>query len=281
MSHAAILYLIAAPIGNLQDISLRALATLRQVPLVAAEDTRRARTLLSAHGIAGKKYLSLRAHNENHAAAQIVRHLQSGEDAAYLSDAGAPGVSDPGARLARAVRAAGCAVSPLPGASALTAMMSAAGMREGAVHFMGFAPRAPAARRRFFEQLPLLAGNIMLFESPRRMENAVSLLREFFGDNARAVVGRELTKAHEQIEDMPLSELSAALSEGKIPLRGEFSLMVESPGASPLSLAGRRLFEALAKELPPRKAAAIAAQFGEESAADHYRRHLAKKPAAK
>ena len=96
MSHAAILYLIAAPIGNLQDISLRALATLRQVPLVAAEDTRRARTLLSAHGIAGKKYLSLRAHNENHAAAQIVRHLQSGEDAAYLSDAGAPGVSDPG-----------------------------------------------------------------------------------------------------------------------------------------------------------------------------------------
>ena len=117
----------------------------------------------------------------------------------------------------------------------------------------------------------------MLFESPRRMENAVSLLREFFGDNARAVVGRELTKAHEQIEDMPLSELSAALSEGKIPLRGEFSLMVESPGASPLSLAGRRLFEALAKELPPRKAAAIAAQFGEESAADHYRRHLSKK----
>ena len=127
------------------------------------------------------------------------------------------------------------------------------------MHFMGFAPRAPAARRRFFEQLPLLAGNIMLFESPRRMENAVSLLREFFGDNARAVVGRELTKAHEQIEDMPLSALSAALSEGKIPLRGEFSLMVESPGASPLSLAGRRLFEALAKELPPRKAAAIAA----------------------
>ena len=275
MHHAPILYLIASPIGNLRDISARALDILANTPLVAAEDTRNARRLLAAHGIRGKKILSLRAHNEARAAAELIERMQTEGAAAYLSDAGAPGVADPGAKLARAARAAGARVSPIPGASALTCILSAAGTG-GAAHFFGFAPRAAAARRRFFAELPAFAGDIVLFESPRRIADAVSRLREVFGGETRAALGREMTKLHEQIAESTLAEMEAALASGAIPARGEFALLVESPGRAPLSLAGEALFDALAKELPPRRAAKIAAQFGGESAAAYYRRRLGK-----
>ncbi|MGU9951387.1 MAG: 16S rRNA (cytidine(1402)-2'-O)-methyltransferase [Gammaproteobacteria bacterium WSBS_2016_MAG_OTU1] len=273
----SILYLIATPIGNLQDISLRALSVLQQTPLIAAEDTRHARRLLTAHNIGGKKYLSLRAHNENQAATTIIRHLAAGDNAVYLSDAGAPAISDPGARLVQAVRTAGEEISPIPGASALTALISAAGAADGALHFFGFAPRSAVARREFFANLPTFAGNIVLFESPRRIAGTISLLHDNFGDETKAVIGRELTKLHEQIIALPLAQMVTAFANGTIPQRGEFSLLIESVGISPLAAAGQQLFEALAKELPPRKAAALAARFSGESAAEYYRRHLAAK----
>ena len=254
------------------DISARAISALKESALVAAEDTRRARLLLAAHGIAGKKMLSLRAHNENRAAELLIKKISAGESAAYLSDAGTPGISDPGARLARAARAAGIVVSPIPGASALTALLSAAGAAEGAVHFFGFAPRAKEERRRFFAELPAFSGSIVLFESPRRIAATAAALRDVFGGAARAVLGREMTKLHEQFSDMPLGEMAAALASGEIPARGEFALLVESSGKTDL-LPGRKLFAALNKELPPRKAAKIAAQFCGGSAAEYYRRH--------
>ncbi len=274
MHHAPILYLIASPVGNLRDISARALDILARTPLLAAEDTRAARRLLAAHGVRGKTVMSLRAHNESRAAAALIARMRSAGAAAYLSDAGAPGVADPGANLARAARAAGIRVSPIPGASALTCILSAAGSG-GAAHFFGFAPRSPAARERFFAGLPAFAGDIVLFESPLRIADTVSRLRAAFGDDARAAVGREMTKLHEQIASAPLAEMERALVSGDIPARGEFTLLVESPGRAPLSLAGRELFDVLAKELPPRRAAKIAAQFTGESAASYYRRRLA------
>ena len=272
--HIPILYLIASPIGNIRDISARALEILAQTPLIAAEDTRRARKLLSAYDIRGKKLISLREHNETRAARFLIQKMQEEGAAAYLSDAGAPGISDPGTKLANAARAAGIRVSPIPGPSAPMCLLSAAGSG-GAVHFFGFAPRSPGARQKFFADLPALSGDIVLFESPARIADAVARLREVFGDNARAAIGREMTKEHEQIISASLAEIAQMISDETIPMRGEFTVLTESPGRAPLAAAGDALFNILARELPPRKAAKIAAQFSEESAATYYRRRLA------
>ncbi|MBE8158236.1 MAG: 16S rRNA (cytidine(1402)-2'-O)-methyltransferase [Betaproteobacteria bacterium] len=272
MPHSPILYLIAAPIGNLSDISPRAVAALKEADIIAAEDTRRARKLLGACGVVGKTLLSLRAHNENRAAELLIKKISETGVAAYLSDAGTPGVSDPGARLVRAARAAGIAVSPIPGASALTALLSAAGAAAAAVHFFGFAPRAKAERLRFFAELPAFSGNIILFESPHRIADSAAALCAVFGGGTRAVLAREMTKLHEQIIDASLEKIAAMLAAGEIPARGEFSLLVESAGKKDL-LPGRELFAALIKELPPRKAAKIAAQFCGGDAAEYYRQH--------
>ena len=260
------------------DISARALDILKQTPLLAAEDTRRARQLLGAHGIRGKKILSLRAHNENRAAVLLIKKMADVGEAAYLADAGTPAISDPGGRLVRAVRAAGMRVSPVPGASALSALLSVAGTTADATHFFGFAPRAKEERRRFFAALPAHAGNIVLFEAPLRMVDAVAQLRAVFGDSARAVVGREITKLHEQIVELSLAEMATALAAGDIPVRGEFTLLVESPGCpNPLAAVATALFDELCRELPPRRAAALAARLAGGSAAAYYRRHLAAK----
>ena len=275
--HKPILYLIASPVGNLRDISMRALDILAQTPLLAAEDTRRARQLLAAHGIGGKKVMSLRAHNESRAAQELIRQMQTAKQAAYLSDAGTPGVSDPGAKLVRMARAAQIRISSVPGASALTCLLAAAGT-ESAVHFFGFPPRAAAARKSFLATIPSFAGAVVLFESPRRIAALVSQLRDILGDNARAVIGREMTKLHEQIEESSLAEMAEKLQTGEIPARGEFAILVESPGRAPLSLAGDLLFETLAAELPPRRAAKIVARFTGDSAASYYRRRLARTP---
>ena len=256
------------------DISARAVAALKESAVIAAEDTRRARRLLSAHGVVGKTVLSLRAHNENRAAQQLIQKISATGSAAYLPDAGTPGVCDPGARLVRAARAAGVAVSPIPGASALTAVLSAAGTNAAAVHFFGFPPRAAEERRRFFAGLPSFAGAVVLFESPRRIRDTAKRLAAVFGGETRAVLGREMTKLHEQFADMPLAKMAAALTSGEIPERGEFSLLVESAGETDLPPAsGRKLFAALAAEMPPRKAAKIAARFCGGASSEYYRLH--------
>ncbi|MGI9338466.1 MAG: 16S rRNA (cytidine(1402)-2'-O)-methyltransferase [Gammaproteobacteria bacterium] len=276
--HAPILQLIAAPIGNLADISLRALDALRAADIIAAEDTRVARRLLSAHDIRGKKLLSARAQNEEAAAQQIIKAMLHGghQNAAYLSDAGTPGISDPGARIAKRARAAGIVVSAIPGASALTALLCVAGCRGGAVHFLGFAPRAKDKRRKFFLDIAALSGDIVLFESPRRVFDACQLLAGSFGDDARVVVGRELSKAHEQIVDAKAADIVRAFAEGEIPQLGEFAVYAESPAMTKGAQTPASVFDTLVRELPPRRAAALAAKITGANANDIYRKHANK-----
>lgn len=277
-----ILYLIAAPIGNLGDLSPRARECLAEVGLIAAEDTRVARRLVTACGLVGssggkgKEYLSVRAHNENRAAAALIGKIRAHGSAAYLSDAGTPAVSDPGARLVRAVRAAGIRTVPVPGPSALTAILSVGGVTADSVHFFGFPPRAAGERRRFFAALPQYAGAVVLFEAPPRVPNAAALLAEHFDEDTRIVIGRELTKQHEQIAELTLAELASAIANEEIPLRGEFVLLIESSGKTAAPAAASKLFDALVRELPPAKAAKLAAKLGGGDADALYKMHVAR-----
>ncbi len=273
--HGAILHLVAAPLGNLRDISLRALDVLRDCDFVAAEDTRVARKLLAAHGIAGKKILSARAQNEEAAAQKIIAALLAGDSlcAAYLTDAGTPGISDPGARIARRAREAGIAVTVLPGASALTAALCAAGAGENPAHFFGFPPRAKGKRKKFFAELSAYSGAVVLFESPRRAADCCARLAESLGENARVVVCRELTKSYEQIVEGAAGEITAAFANGEIPARGEFTLTADAPGRRAPALSPEAVFDLLRRELPPRRAAALAAKLTGANSAELYRKH--------
>ena len=266
--------MLAAPIGNLGDISLRALEVLRAADVVAAEDTRVAKRLLAAHGIRGKQIISARAQNESAAAQKIVSAMLNGkyQNAAYLSDAGTPGISDPGARLAKRAREAGIAVTAIPGASALSTLLCIAGARAESAHFFGFPPRAKEQRRKFFMNLSQVSGDIVIFESPRRAADACLLLKESLGENARIVIGRELTKAHEQIKDDTAANIVLAFANGEIPARGEFTILAESsPSTTTATATPETIFRELLKELPPRRAATITARLTGANANTLYR----------
>ena len=279
--------MIAAPIGNLGDITLRALSILREVGAVAAEDTRVARRLLSAHGARGKRVICARAHAENRAARAVVAAAMA-DGCAYLCDAGTPAISDPGARLAAAARAAGVAVRPVPGPSALTAALSVAGIwrGEGRFCFFGFAPRAAAARARFFRGLGEREETSVFFESPRTAANAAAQMAAAEGEMTaangdgdgeallRVAVCRELTKAHEQIEVGGAREIDRRFAGGAIPARGEFVFAAAAENyrakiAAPKS--GAEICAILRAELPPRRAAALTAKIAGGRARDWYR----------
>lgn len=278
---AAVLYMLATPIGNLQDISLRALDCLRAATVIAAEDTRVARRLLSALAIpAPPRLLSLRAHNEQQASLKVIRALQDGESVVYVSDAGTPAISDPGAKLVQAVRAAGFAISPLPGASALTAFLAVAGLPDVPLHFYGFPPPSASKRRKFFSSLCTSAGSggyTIFYEAPHRISAMIADLAAVFGGEQRIVIGRELTKRHEQIIDDSLAAVAAAFAAEEIAARGEFVIAVENPAkntaAASAAAEGWRVFCHLSPLLPPRQAAAAAAKISGANAAELYRRH--------
>ena len=262
----------------MEDVTLRALRLLRTARVIAAEDTRVARRLLAGLGIRpAAKLLSLRAHNEMRAATALFAAVGENEHAVYVADAGTPAISDPGGRLARLARAAGLSVSPVPGASALTALLAVGGAAEGCAHFFGFPPRTANRRRDFFLSLRRLDGCAVFFESPRRVGATLVALADAFGGERRAVLGREMTKLHEQIVDADLDALVAAVAAGEIPQRGEFSLLVELPGDSATAVDAEKLFSLLAAELPPRRAAAVAARATGADSAALYRAHLARR----
>ena len=269
------LYVVATPIGNLEDLSERARRVLAETPAVAAEDTRVARRLLSACGLRGKKILSVRAHNEARMSGAILKTIAECGSCAYISDAGTPGISDPGGRLARIARNNGVNVVPIPGPSALTTILMAAGVGEKAVHFFGFPPRAAGKRKAFFQELRGLNGCAVLFEAPTRFVNALELLTDSLGGSARAVLGRELTKANEQIVEGALDDLREMAKRGEIPARGEFCILAETPGEQALA-SGRELFAALKAEMPPRRAATLAARFSGADADELYRENAVK-----
>lgn len=217
-----VLAVVGTPIGNLEDITLRALRTLRECDVVVAEDTRRTRTLLTAHNIA-RPMLSLPAFDEKRRLSQVLTRLDAGDTVALCTDAGTPALSDPGARLVAAARAAGHAVRPVPGASALTAALSAAGVPADAFCFLGFLPRSPSKLRRAVEQPLQLKHTVAFFESPLRLTKTLRLLADTLGDR-QVVVARELTKVHETFHIGTADQLAAEFAVS--PPKGECTVLV-------------------------------------------------------
>jgi 16S rRNA (cytidine1402-2'-O)-methyltransferase len=224
------LYVVATPIGNLEDVTLRALRILREVAVIAAEDTRRTSRLLQHYSISTPT-TSLHEHNEAAKTPGLVRRLLGGESVALVSDAGTPVISDPGSRLVAAAHAAGLRVEPVPGPSAALAALSASGLGEDQFLFVGFPPSRATARRKWLLDLATETRPLVLYEAPHRIRQTLEEMMTAFGDRIVAV-GRELTKAHENLAVRPISEhLAARLEE-----RGEFTLVV-APGTRAASAA--------------------------------------------
>jgi 16S rRNA (cytidine1402-2'-O)-methyltransferase len=242
------LYIVATPIGNLADLSQRAADTLREVSLVLAEDTRRTRGLLTHLDITGKDLSRLDAHASDEAIASVVSRLVAGESAALVTDAGVPGVSDPGSRLIRAAVASGIAVIPIPGPSAVTAAVSVSGLVEGPFLFLGFLPRQGKAREASLERVRRALEPVVLFESPERIEKTLGELAETLPER-RAVVCREITKLHEETLRGTLAELAQ-----KQDWRGEITLVVDQASESELEPAAPSEVE-LGQEIRERLAA--------------------------
>ena len=217
-----VLAVVATPIGNLEDITLRALRTLRESDCVVAEDTRRTRALLTANDIS-RPMLSLPAFDEERRIPQIVARLDRGETVALCTDAGTPGLSDPGARLVRAARAAGHTVRPVPGPSALTAALSASGMAADSFCFLGFLPRTPGKLGRALEEALRLHRTLAFFESPLRLAKTLRLASAVLGDR-EVIVAREITKAHETFHVGTAASLADEF--GATPPRGECTVLV-------------------------------------------------------
>jgi 16S rRNA (cytidine1402-2'-O)-methyltransferase len=234
------LYLVATPIGNLEDVSLRALKVLEAVEVVLAEDTRRTRVLLDRHGIAAKP-VSLHAHNEAARVSRVLAVLDGGGDAALVSDAGTPLISDPGDRLVAAALKAGHSVVPIPGASALLAALAASDLPAVPFTFVGFLPRRSGECDRVLESLRDRRDTLIFFESPRRVAKTLARLQEAFGDR-RACAARELTKLHEEIARGSLSELAKHFEEGA---RGEFTLVVAGASDAAVTPTEDELHEAI------------------------------------
>ncbi|HEY0180290.1 MAG TPA: 16S rRNA (cytidine(1402)-2'-O)-methyltransferase [Dokdonella sp.] len=255
------LWIVATPIGNLDDLSPRARATLRDAAVVAAEDTRHSAPLLAAAG-SRAAVLALHEHNEREQAERLVERLRGGDDVALISDAGTPLISDPGFRLVRAARAAGCEVSPVPGPCAAIAALSASGLPSDRFVFEGFLPAKPAARR---ERLQALAGEsrtLIFYESSHRIADSLADFADVLGGDRDAVLARELTKRFETILAAPLSELAARVAADANQRRGEFVVLVggvAEAAHAPQLAEGRRVFALLRRELPPARAAKLAA----------------------
>jgi len=221
------LYLVATPIGNLEDITLRALRTLKECDVVAAEDTRRTGMLLKHFGIS-KPLLSYFQFNEARRSEEILERLKRGEKVALVTDAGSPGISDPGERVVKAAISAGLRVEPVPGPSALVAALTASGLPTEEVHFVGFLPHKSGHRRRKLEELKSCPGTVVIYESPYRIEKLLGELEEIFPEN-RLVLARELTKKFEEFIRGTAAELRARMQQH--PPKGEFVVMMEERGS--------------------------------------------------
>jgi 16S rRNA (cytidine1402-2'-O)-methyltransferase len=250
------LHVIATPIGNLEDVTLRALAALRAAEVLYAEDTRHTRILLDRHGIPARAR-SLHAHNEAERCAEALAALAGGKRVALVSDAGTPTVSDPGARLVAEAIAAGHEVIALPGASAVLAALVVSGLPATPFTFVGFLPRRAGERTELLDSLRARTETLVFFESPQRIGDTLAELADTFGAR-RACVARELTKLHEEAARGTLAELAARFAEGA---RGEITLVVEgaSAVAAPLAEAAlrERVAALLAKGLSPRDVADV------------------------
>jgi len=276
------LYVVATPIGNLADIGLRALHVLEIADAIACEDTRHTQALLRAYGIdrPGSQLLAVHQHNEAEAAQQVVSRLQAGERVAYASDAGTPAVSDPGARLVAAVRAAGLRVVPLPGASSITSLLSVAGSvaGDGAFVFAGFLPAKAGERDAAVQQLGQEPRAVVLLEAPHRIDALAKSLAAL-GERP-LTVGRELTKQFEDIVTLPCSALTAWLAADAQRGRGEFALVLHAVAQAARADDGLRVLQLLLAELPVKGAVKLAAEITGGSRNELYEAALKLKGAA-
>lgn len=258
--------MVATPIGNLRDITLRALDVLKAAHIVAAEDTRNTAHLLGHYGFSAK-LVALHEHNERAAAVKVIEALREGRTVALVSDAGTPGISDPGAILVREARAAGLPVVPLPGPSAVICALSAAGSEAPHFLFYGFLPSKPSARRKALEPLKILPYTIAFYEAPHRIVETVADLLAVLGGEREITFARELTKLFESIHTCQLAEAPAWLDGDPNRQRGEFVILVS--GAPPVEEEGigteaRRVLQLLLAELPLKQAVKLAAEISGE-----------------
>lgn len=263
-SAAGTLYVVATPIGNLEDISARALRVLSEVALIAAEDTRHSARLMQHFGIA-TPLAACHEHNERDEGGRFIRRLLGGDDVALISDAGTPLISDPGFHLVRQARAAGVRVVPVPGACALIAALCAAGLPSDRFIFEGFLPAKRVARRTRLELLKAESRTLIFYEAPHRILDALADLEAVFGSDRSAVLGRELTKTFETLKGLPLGALRAWVEADSNQQRGECVLVVggwQAPEQDDaIDANARRVLHLLMSELPVKRAAALAAEI--------------------
>lgn len=271
---ASTLYVVATPLGNLGDISLRALACLRAADAIACEDTRHSRPLLDHYGVTASCF-ALHEHNENEASDKLLALLAEGKRVALISDAGTPGISDPGARAVAAAHAAGYRVVPLPGASAAIALLSSAGFMDTRFLFVGFLPPKSAARRSVLERLRDVPASLVFYEAPHRIVETVADLAAVLEPQRTIAIGRELTKRFEELARMPLAEAEAWLKADPNRERGEFALAVSAPPERiGMDADAERVLKTLLADLPTKQAAKLAAEITGLSKNDLYARAL-------
>ncbi len=256
------LYVVATPIGNLSDISNRALETLASVKLIAAEDTRHSKTLLQHYGIK-TAMMSLHEHNEASRIDQIIRKLQAGDSVALISDAGTPLISDPGSRLVMAVHKAGMVPVPVPGPSAISTMLSVAGQSVDRFCFEGFLPSKSSARRKQLESLSAESRTLVFYESSHRISDSLQDMNNIFGSSRCCTVGRELTKRYESLYRGTLAEVLLKMEQDNNSTRGEFVVVIAGAEKSPDEEIekGRSIMDILLTELSVSQAANLAARI--------------------
>ncbi len=279
MTIESALYVVPTPLGNLQDMSLRAVEVLKAVPWVAAEDTRHSQPLLRHFG-SGARLLPAHQHNEEQAAQGVIDKLAAGEAVALVSDAGTPAVSDPGARIVARVREAGFKVVPLPGACAAVTALSASGLMAPHFLFYGFLPAKAGQRQKELEALAALPYTLVFYEAPHRVLESVEALAAAFGPERTIVFARELTKLFETIHACPLGEALEWLQADANRQRGEFVLLVEGAPEGADDGAGERVLKLLLTEgLPVKQCAKLAAEITGASKNELYQKALALKDA--
>ena len=263
MTNAGTLYVVATPIGNLEDMTPRAIRVLSEADLIAAEDTRHSGKLLRHFGI-GTETVAVHEHNERSQVPKLIEILKSGKSIAFISDAGTPLVSDPGFQLVRASRQAGIDVTPVPGACAAIAALSVAGLPSDRFVVEGFPPARSAARRAVFEKLREESRTLIFYESPHRILESLKDMAEIFGATREAVLARELTKQFETVRGGRLAELHDWVSSDKHQQLGEFVILIHGvPRAEreAMDAEAERVLKLLLEELPVSQAAALAAKI--------------------
>ncbi|WP_449121353.1 16S rRNA (cytidine(1402)-2'-O)-methyltransferase [Pseudomonas viridiflava] len=258
------LYVVATPIGNLDDMSVRALKVLREVTLIAAEDTRHSSRLMQHFGIS-TPLAACHEHNERDEGSRFITRLLAGDDVALISDAGTPLISDPGYHLVRQARAAGISVVPVPGACALIAALSAAGLPSDRFIFEGFLPAKAVGRRARLEQVKEEPRTLIFYEAPHRILECLQDMEQVFGADRPALLAREITKTFETLKGLPLGELRAFVEADSNQQRGECVVLVA--GWTPpededvIGAEARRILDLLLEEMPLKRAAALAAEI--------------------